>query len=659
MPLDLTSPSVPGPFYFAWITPTETTFDPFVHAREDEKILSFTVEQTEGDFATLSIEIRNPRIGLLRAGRRQHCYLSYAPGTSASPADVRPLFRGRLVGIPDNINGNIITLVFTARSDDFADRKEVLAYSLQELPYYDRVWVSLDAQSNPDSVLETRSALWHIDRVSGDVTISDLLSGEDGIAYFAATEVPRDSVQVHLNQTPLRRIEVVGTVGWQQASQGSVRVMYNNQFDSFLADTVAKDWPQLGANVGGGWEVTFANATTSIDNIPSDAFSSSITLSAPPDPTPADQTVIEPPEAPPRNKVGRPVPDDWIFIITHVEVHGKSSATEATLNVQEQGVIIPMVSIWLSMSVAYTAERNRNEQVSFIMEADTQGIITDAGDTERLILSLSGNDLGKDIGNGEIPIGDVQRRQYFPTERGLQSLEYLVLLARANLILRSRAVEITFACPFERAIDLSCRMSAQIEDNRLPGGIAQGKVIKYSFQCNGDSGEVIGSVTIGCAIGYGGTVSSADGDPSYVNDGYLNSGYQFYTNQVNVLVAGDVAYTVPGGPPVDDGLSFPLWRIPWLMKPQFYPVSLSAGDFPLNRSLIQAGVDVISPGIISDNEATQAAQKAIEQILKSKRCHLDFSIASVTGQDFTNGYNITTTTLQVPKHIDLEAESLA
>jgi hypothetical protein len=234
---------------------------------------------------------------------------------------------------------------------------------------------------------------------------------------------------------------------------------------------------------------------------------------------------------------------------------------------------------------------------------------------------------------------------YFPTARGQQSLEYLILVARNHLLLRSRAVEVTFDCEFDRAIDLSCRMNAQVQDTRLPGGIGTGKIIKYAFHCDGDSGEVKGTVTIGCAIGYGGSVAPAAGEPTYVSAGYVETGYQFYTNQVNVLPAGDIGYTVPGGHANDDGLVFPLRAPPWLSEPQFFPVELSAADFPIVLALY-------------DSEATSAAEQAIGDILKTKRCHLDFTLRSVAGDKFANGYNIVTSRLVVPAQINLESESV-
>ncbi len=44
-------------FQFAWVGPAETAFGP-EHAREDEEVFAFSLEHTEGDFATLSIDIR-------------------------------------------------------------------------------------------------------------------------------------------------------------------------------------------------------------------------------------------------------------------------------------------------------------------------------------------------------------------------------------------------------------------------------------------------------------------------------------------------------------------------------------------------------------------------------------------------------------------------
>src|SRR5262245_50777709 len=99
---------MPGPFYFAWVDPS-TLFDAGAHAVNDEDIVRFSVSHTEGDFAQLSIDVRNPRVGLLAPARKVWAWLSY----SASGGDPVPLFFGRLIGVPDNFNLEVVTLNFS------------------------------------------------------------------------------------------------------------------------------------------------------------------------------------------------------------------------------------------------------------------------------------------------------------------------------------------------------------------------------------------------------------------------------------------------------------------------------------------------------------------------------------------------------------------
>ena len=47
--------------------------DAFVD-RVDEDVFAFELSHLEGEFATLTIEIRNPRVGLLKPGRMRWCW---------------------------------------------------------------------------------------------------------------------------------------------------------------------------------------------------------------------------------------------------------------------------------------------------------------------------------------------------------------------------------------------------------------------------------------------------------------------------------------------------------------------------------------------------------------------------------------------------------
>ena len=174
-------------------------FDPALHARFDEDVLTVEITQSEGDFATLTVGLKNPGVGLLAAGRNLWCWLSWdqawTPEGGAEP-DLVPLFNGRLVGIPRLAAGELVELQFLARPDDYNAQKAALAASLQVLPYWDPVWLA--ANISADTVLETYSALWHIDRTTLALSISDIIQGEK-----ARSRSPRIRRSTTISRSPM------------------------------------------------------------------------------------------------------------------------------------------------------------------------------------------------------------------------------------------------------------------------------------------------------------------------------------------------------------------------------------------------------------------------------------------------------------------------
>ena len=126
--------------------------------------------------------------------------------------------------MPSNINQNAVTLDFIGRPADYAAQKAALAASLRVLPYYDPVFITPDAQADPDTVLEARPALWHIDRTTLAVTTSHILVGEDGVEEFLENEVPYDSVSISIGQVPTRSLTVSADVSWTQSAHGNINV---------------------------------------------------------------------------------------------------------------------------------------------------------------------------------------------------------------------------------------------------------------------------------------------------------------------------------------------------------------------------------------------------------------------------------------------------
>src|SRR5262252_2977034 len=81
----------------------DSPFDPSIHNRMDEEIVSLEIAQEEGNFATLSIELKNPNVGLLAIGRNLWCWLSWDQNwtpAGTNPVSLVALFNGRLIGVP-------------------------------------------------------------------------------------------------------------------------------------------------------------------------------------------------------------------------------------------------------------------------------------------------------------------------------------------------------------------------------------------------------------------------------------------------------------------------------------------------------------------------------------------------------------------------------
>lgn len=585
--------------YLAWVDVADTTFGPSFEI-VDEDMISLDITHKEGEQATLAMAVRNPRVGLLAPGRQQWAWLSWLDDRNPT-AGVSALFFGRLVGVPSEPQGNQITLNFIARPVDYDAQKLALAETLKVAPWWDPIWIRADYRDDPDSVLEARTQLYHTDRVSLEVSASDMLAGEDGLMDFGGSFIA-DSLDIAFDSPPVRRVAVEATVTWDQVAAGVVDISQQLK-DAFQAagsgdgysirsltgDGLMVDFPEEGDNLGGGWTFGPSSITRT------DGFVR---------PTDYHQVVMT-------NGTGQ----------------------------------FPVWDMSPVLTAAYDVSRQRTEVLTFTLEADCQAILTEPGDEEVISIKVSGqadeliDPASTDFPEGAPPIGDVRRRAYFPTDRGLRSLDYLIALARSNILARSRAVSVTVTLNnFADGIDLSCRKNARIADPRIPGGEARGKVIGYSLTAQ--DGQMLASVTIGCTIGKGNTVTAVPGSPSYADDGYVDTGYQFYSGASYMPIAGEVTYTdFSDIPPVDDGVDF----------------------FDMRAADTVTQITIINPLPTQQTvlDAFQADFQAAIDALNQVFTEVDGDLKKLTiGRDdppFTTIYPITVSQLAVPKTIDLEA----
>lgn len=249
-----------------------------------------------------------------------------------------------------------------------------------------------------------------------------------------------------------------------------------------------------------------------------------------------------------------------------------------------------------------------------------------------------------------IPVGgtaeNVTGRCFFPTARGTQSLLYGINRARAKIRMRSRAVDVSWECPIEMVLGMSCRMNATLYDPRLPGGVATGKVTKYTMSYK--KGKFRGSVKIGCAVGY-----NAFGNPN-----------------------ADISYTPVFFEPFDDGLNFPLSALPCdggvftstaaaqarALQPGIKAAlaAIAIQNPPVPAVSAQGGTagQTITSTTIGPGVAWTAGIDAamLPMLMQANPVGWSTTIKPVTNGPFSGAYVMVVSPLEIPMGIDLTAE---
>jgi hypothetical protein len=240
-----------------------------------------------------------------------------------------------------------------------------------------------------------------------------------------------------------------------------------------------------------------------------------------------------------------------------------------------------------------------------------------------------------------MPIRERTARRYFQTERGRQSVDYLICLARAQLLHRARAVEVSVEIPFEDGVDLSCRKMASITDGRLPGSTVTGKIKSYALSLSGDTGDAICRVTIGATVGNGGTVSEVTGTPVYVAAGYVDAGYQVMDGQTDAVVADEVTVEDFSGLAInDDGVD---WTA--LQPAQVIEAITVYNDATEQLSIVD--------GELEDGLASDAWE--IARLFMEAYTEVELDLIAAQGGPFETTLPVTVSLLKIPKQIDLEA----
>lgn len=482
-------------FYFAFVESTDSTFDN-AFKRNDADVFSFELTHEEGQFPRLEIQIKNPRQALLSSSRKQWCWLSYENGNLFSP-----LFFGRIIGAPEQIQNEIIKLNYLAKPKDFQNQKEAIAAGLRTLPLFDPIWIQPEKRLDPDIVLESRPVLWHIDRTSLNVSLSHIIDGEDGTIDLN-NNVIYDSVDVNYSTPPLEKVDVEGTVTWTEKVKGVINLGSSLKYlETFTGNGLLSAWPEYGTDIGGNWTVGVAKIVR-LDTLTRD-----------------------------------------LKIFSFYDTNTNRIAA------------FPVYQFYINQKMNYKADRARSETVKFTVYGGVQNIFANKTEEMTDIFSVSTTDIDKPIDENTPPLVKNLTRTYFKIPRGRQSIEYLMAVATTKILSRSRSVIVSGQTNFESGIGFSCRKNLTFDDSRVSSNIFVGKIIDYTLFCNGDTGETGAKFTIGCSVGNGAITTVASGSPTYV-DNYV-SGYQFYDGAEFLFPSGGITFQDFSNARInDDGLDF-------------------------------------------------------------------------------------------------------
>lgn len=646
-------------FWSKWVAETATTWSDSYKVK-DLDIASLTIQQSENSCATLTVVVRNPQVGLLAPGRLVWLWLAWEDDLGTTT----PLFFGRLMPVPGRGTnfGEGATLSFVARPLDFDTQKAELALSMQVAPYYDPIFIDAakrlsfsttagDYVGDPDTVLEGWSSLWHVDRVTGEVTASDILDGEDGTEVFLSSEIPEASVQINVSSSVLTDVTVVGKVNWTQSGGGgsfpvSIAATVPNGLDLY------NQWPKAGSTLAGGYAVESSLAVDwqglskaevvqkgwryenkAKQHQAGDVISISWNYAEFPRGLSGPSYLISETV----QQASAPQLGDHLGI-------SQSAEPNLPFHFNANILVIAEVPMSATMQLGPSASLSRNETITIKLAADIQPLIsiptTTTTPSQASPITVNGSDVGVPI-NGTAPISGAQASNFFPTTRGTQALEYLISIGVAHLKSANRAVQISWDTTFDRAIALSCRKNATINARLIPGGAATGKIISYTIAASGPDMQLKGNVTIGCCIGNGatGTVTGSSGTDILAVPGTFVSGVSTATGS-SIVVGGNTA----GG-----DISF---------APPIYAPQAGEPTFPLQRSQC-----VISESFVYEQTFVNTSRTVLPDGSPGPYVQVGVPIAvfelellDLSGQ-FGTTYDLTTTPLKLPKQIDLTVPS--
>jgi hypothetical protein len=494
--------------FFAWVGGNEA-FNPAVHNREDEKIARMKISQREGEAATAEVEIMNPRIALLGPSRPTRCHISVEIGNN-----IVHVFSGKVEGWPSDLSAQFVTLTFLGIPNNFEALRLDYLQQLKVVNHYEQLTIPQGAENSSEEILATRNGELYVDRRTNAISLSPYVSTQGPTEFFNDNTIEVDSLSTTIREAPVTAVRVNYSVEWTQRGFGifSARPKINRAFLSGRPNTLTPDsfessFPTAGSSIGtgAGYEVFSSRLREVASNISSFQQSGRTLVSNFLDPS------------------GDPLVDE---------------------DLEDRVVEVERVWYDARLEIAATYEQNRRENITYTLAANLQAFsgtprveeitvnVADptlprtvplwqprtryaVGDTvvannqivAANILHISSDNFFNDaskwipVNLGNLDLLNEGSAYFTATTLGTRILANSSLRAARVLLQSIRSVETKFRTNFENALNVTTDSVVRIDSADLAGGFAIGKVIEYSFDFEGDSGEYFAEISIASVPG--------------------------------------------------------------------------------------------------------------------------------------------------------------
>lgn len=185
-------------FYFKWKTKSKAN-----NLEESAKFEVFVVHitQKEGEFAKASVKV-NIKDNIFSC--KSASIILEARGIK------QEIFKGVVINVPVNSQNNLVTIELVARPEKYYELIEKISDKRSERKYCNPLF---HATSKETKTLESRAALYYVDKVSGKICASDIVHG-DKVYDLSGKYFPKSFSAKYVLE-PLDGVDLTIKAGWR------------------------------------------------------------------------------------------------------------------------------------------------------------------------------------------------------------------------------------------------------------------------------------------------------------------------------------------------------------------------------------------------------------------------------------------------------------